>query len=163
MIQSSLRSLRSFAAISLCLLSACSTQQQAQISTWFNSPANQAVLKTVGAIVLNSAIACAQSAANQYVNTGTVDGKALEASAITGGLNGAAAQLRSLQATPEAASPKAVYQAFQFSGLSPATAAQVAPVVSTAIAGAVAQGVPPDRANEAAAIALDAAAKQAGQ
>lgn len=142
-------------------IGACSQIQMEKASAWFNSPANQAVLKAVGNIVLQSALACAESAANQYVSTGNVSGKALEASAISGSLNAAAYQLRSLQATPEAASPAAIAQAFAFSGLSPANAAQVAPSVANAVAGAVAQGAPPDTANEAAAKALDTAAAQA--
>ena len=144
-------------------LVSCSTDQQDKFSTFFNSAGNQAVLQVVGNVVLNSAMACAESAANQYVSTGGVNSKALEAAAISGGLNSAADQLRSFQATPQAGSPKAVAQAFSFSGLTPAVAAKVAPSVATAIAGAVAQGIPPDTANEAAAAALNAAASKAGQ
>jgi hypothetical protein len=141
----------------------CSTAQQDKISAIFNSPANQAVLQVVGNVVLNSALACAESAANQYVSTSSVSGKSIEHAAITGGFNSVAFQLRTLQSTPQASSPQAIAQAFAFSGLAPAATAQVAPTVATAVAGAVAQGVSPDKANEAAAVALDAAAQQAAK
>lgn len=74
-----------------------------------------------------------------------------DTAAAINGVQGAAALVRSLQATPQAANPQAVSAAVSTGG-----APAIAPLAAQAVAASAAAGAPPDAANEAVAKVLDA-------
>ena len=149
------------------LLSGCATDAATGRRT-LSPQARQAgenTLAVLGAAVEGAALASANNVQGQLVNgsaaSGEVDAAALEASAISGAISGAAAGLRQLQSTRRAAQPAAVQGVIAAQSGSPALAAQMAPQVAALVATAVQQGAAPDAANEAAARALDLAARAA--
>lgn len=73
-----------------------------------------------------------------------------DTAAAINGIQGAAALLRSLQSTPQAASPSAVSSAVATGG-----APALAPLVANAVTQSVSAGASPDAANEVAAKILD--------
>ena len=136
--------------IGLLALAGCSTTQQKNLNDFLASPAGKAILNSVETTALNAA----DSALQQYAETGKVKGeKVAQAS-----LSSVSQQLRGLQATKHAADPAAIHEAVQNGSASPIVTKRVAPAVATAIAKAAKEGVPADAANEAAARGLDKAA-----
>lgn len=116
------------------------------------TPEGRLILKDVGTIVLNTAIAAGTNAAEQYANGGKVDSRKLAAGAI----NGAAFGLRTLR--PAEATDARIDDALvTFSG-DPRLVAQLAPQVKKSVKSAIAQGIPPEIALEGAATHLDSAA-----
>ncbi len=141
--------------MSLLALGACSTEQKGNVSAFIASPTGKAILKTVEA----TAAAAADSAIQQYVDTGEVKG----ASVAKASLGSVSEQLRGLQATENAGNSAAIKTAVANGSASSAVTKKVAPAVATAIADAVKKGAPPDAANEAAAAGLDKAAAKHGK
>jgi hypothetical protein len=128
----------------------CNTAQQKNVNDFLASPAGKMILATVETTALNAA----DSALQQYVDTGKVQGeKVAQAS-----LSSVSQQLRGLQATKGAANPVAIHEAVENGSASPVVTKRVAPAIATAIAKATKEGAPADAANEAAARGLDKAA-----
>jgi len=122
------------------------------------TPRGRQVLQVVGDVVLQAALNAAASAASQYAETGEVDGSRLAAASISG----AAFGLRSLESTPQAASPQAIASTVAQSTDNPAIARSLAPVVAQGVQTAIQNGVAPSVAVEHAASQLDAAAAETG-
>jgi len=137
----------------LTLTTACST-----LESWQANPkvqtAEQIALQVVESSALNAGIA----AIDQYTSSGTLDGRAIAA----GALNGAAAQLRTIEATPNASSQTAVASAVNAGTGVPQVGQAIAPTVSSAVQTAIQHGAAPDAAVETAAAALDQAAAKGG-
>jgi len=130
----------------LFVVTSCSTEQQQKMNTFLASPAGQALERT--------ALVAANSALQQYEDTGKVKGKEVAQAS----LSSVSQQLRGLQATEAAANPAAIKDAVENGSASPVVTKKVAPVVAAAVADAVKKGAPADAANEAAARGLDKAA-----
>ncbi len=110
--------------------------------------------------MLNAAVTAGEDAAAQYISNGEVDGRHVAAASISG-VN---IQLRSLEGTPQAASPQAIGVAISQGADNPAIARQISPVIINGVVTAIQSGVPPSMAIEHAAVQLDtAAAKTATQ
>jgi hypothetical protein len=132
--------------ITVCV-AACSTEQQKKFNDFVASPQGQAIVNHVE----QTAAAAANSAIQQYVNNGDVQG----AQVAKDTLNSVSQQLRGLQATNNAASPAAITQAVKDGTPAKKVRAKVAPAISKAVTDAVQKGAPADLANEAAAKGLD--------
>lgn len=140
--------------IAVCL-AACSSEQKQKFNTFVRSPTGQAIIKNVE----QTAAAAANSAIQQCVNNGDVQG----AQVAKDTLNSVSQQLRGLQATDNAANPTAITQAVKDGTSAKKVRAKVAPAVSNTVTEAVQKGAPPDLANEAAARGIDkTAAKSKG-
>jgi hypothetical protein len=127
---------------SVIFLSACDTTQQ-----FLKTPEGQAILKHVEM----TAAAAANSAIDQYTQTGSVSGKQVAKDS----LSSVSQQLRGLQATDQAANPAGIQTAVKNGSASKAVTRKVAPAVAKAVSDAVQKGAPADLANEAAAKGLD--------
>jgi hypothetical protein len=134
--------------LNLAALSSCSTTQQ-----FLSSPQGQAIL----AGVEKTAATAAESAIDQYTQTGKVSGEQVAKDS----LSSVSQQLRGLQATDAAANPAAIKTAVATGSASTVVTKKVAPAVASAVTDAVQKGAPPDLANEAAAKGLDKAAAKA--
>ena len=136
-----------FAAVTLMV--GCAT-----LSRWQANATVQKAETEALRVVERVALDCGLAAIEQYASTGGVNARAVGAAA----LNGAAAELRSLEATTASANPAAVENAIRTGAGVNAVAHSVAPVVATAVVSAIQEGVNPDAAVEKSATALDAAA-----
>jgi hypothetical protein len=123
------------------------------------SPEGRQALRVVGEVVLNAAVNAAASAASQYAETGEVDGGKLAGASISG----AALGLRSLEATPQAANPRAIANTIAQSTGDAAMARTLGPVIANGVQTAIQSGVPASVAVEHAAVQLDTAAKESGK
>ena len=153
-------------------LTGCATDANGKQSL---TPAAKQAMDNAFSSVLTVAVATAENialnAATQQLTTGKINTKQLETVAITSSLSSGAAQIRSLQATPQAASGPATVNALLAGSTSPAATAITTPVtlptgtkatltttVQAAVSSQVAAGVPANTANENVANALDVAA-----
>jgi hypothetical protein len=109
--------------IAVCL-PACSTEQQQKINAFVSSPTGQAIINHVEV----TAAGAADSAIQQYVNKGDVEG----ARVAKDTLSSVSQQLRGLQATDNAANPAAITQAVKDGTPATKVQANVAPAVSKA-------------------------------
>jgi hypothetical protein len=135
--------------IAVCL-AACSTEQEQKFNAFVASSTGQAIINHVE----QTSAAAADSAIQQYVNTGQVQG----AQVAKDTLSSVSQQLRGLQTTGNAANPAAITQAVNDGTPAKKVRAKVAPAVSKAVTDAVQKGAPADLANEAAARGIDKAA-----
>jgi hypothetical protein len=139
-----------FATLVTITLTACTETQSSSAKAFLASPTGQALLQHVE----TTAAAAADSALQQYSETGKVKGEQVARDS----LSSVSQQLRGLQATGAAANPGAIKEAVASASASEAVTQKVAPAVASAVAKAHQQGLPADAANEAAARGLDKAA-----
>jgi hypothetical protein len=126
----------------------CTETQTGNAKAFLASPTGQAILQHVE----QTALVAADSALQQYSETGKVKGEQVAQDSLTS----VSHQLRDLHGT-EAGSPGAIKQAVAKGSSSPVVTQKVAPAVADAVAKATKEGVPPKIANEAAARGLDKA------
>ena len=129
----------------------------ATIKQWQANPKVQSAENIALQLVENCALTAGLAAIDQYIATGGVDASVVAA----GALNGAASQLRTLEATSDATNTAAIVSAVEDGSGDHAVSQTVAPVVSSVVKVAVSQGAAPDAAIEKAASALDQAAANA--
>jgi len=112
--------------------------------------ARPAVLKTIEA----TATGAANDAVSEHRRSGREENKVRAINSLSSVSN----QLRSLQATPNAADPITIKETIKRASVSDSVTEKVAPAVAEAVTAAINKGVPADAANEAAARGLDKAA-----